>query len=107
MSEHLVYNVTYAPRYRDAVKIKLTVSDFLDYPSISTILTAVEAQAKKDIKPAVTPSGGSGASSSTTEIPAPPSDVKNESDKAGPDSPTQTRWNSLSDDQIMFGINSL
>ena len=34
--DELVYNVIFDGRYRDAIKSKLTVTDFLDYPSIKS-----------------------------------------------------------------------
>ncbi|CAK9038002.1 Uncharacterized protein SCF082_LOCUS22412 [Durusdinium trenchii] len=50
--EQLVYNQAFDNRYRDAVKAKHELEDFLGYPTVAKLLQDAEAQVRSEKKPA-------------------------------------------------------
>ena len=56
--ENLVYNTTYDCRYRDAIKSKLEVEDFLAYPSIKPEMDKIADLIRTELQPEPAPQPG-------------------------------------------------
>ena len=95
--EDLVYNTTYDCRYRDAIKSKLEVEDFLAYPSIKPEMDRIADLIRTELQPSPPgESGGTGRSS-------PPNNDTGDGGAGSSEAPAQsshvgsaTGWDSLS-----------